>query len=260
MTQRHGETDRSHEGFEATLERGFEWLEANVRLVLIVLVGAVVVGGASAAAYEWSKRQGLLAQIAFDRVEQRFYEAMGSDPRALFITEPANEERAERAREEALAGFEAVIAEHTGSFPAEASRIRAAEIEIGLGRLDAAEARLDRAAEELAPDSLLRAVALRLRGYALEELGRFDEAAEAYERGGAVAAYPAREALWLAAGENHLRAGDGGRAIAAFREILALAPAYAEREGLVERLAAMEYEAEPSAADPERAPTPDSSS
>jgi len=238
--QRHGETERAHEGFEARLEVVFEWLEDNSKPVLGALAALVLLGAAVAVIFEWSAGQAESAQAQLDAVERDYFEAMGANPFALYVAEPANREQAQRARETALAGYEQVSVDHRGSVADHVAQIRAAEVEVELGELDAAEQRLATAADEMDEDSPLRATALRLRGYALEQLGRFADAAAAYEAAGAIESYPAREGLYAAAGESWLRAGDSARALGAFRETLALAPAWAERQGLVERVAGLE--------------------
>ncbi len=239
MTQHHGETERRAQGFEARLEVLYERVVSNPIPYVSGVVGLLLVGLVAALVSEWRDQSQQTAQLALEQVEWRYLEGMGGTRGDLYVVEPANEEQAREARERALAGYEQVIAEH-GGVTREAAQMRAAEIEIDMGRLVAAQERLQIAADDMAGDSVLRAAALRLRGYVLEELGRLEEAAAAYEEAGAVESYPAREALWLAAGDTYLRAGDLEGAAAAYREILGIAPAFAEREGLVERLAGLE--------------------
>ena len=238
--QRHGETERAHEGFEATLGRIFEWLEDNSKPVLGALAGVVLLGAAAALAFEWSASQARTAQSQLAEVERSYFEAMGASPVAFYVTEPANQEQAQRARDAALAGYEQVAADHPGSVAEQLAQIRAAQVEIDLGGMDAAEQRLAQAADQMDEDGPLRATALRLRGYALEELERFADAAAVYESAAAIESYPGRESLYAAAGESWLRAGNLERALGAFRETLALAPAWAEREGLVDRVIGLE--------------------
>ncbi len=239
MTQHHGETERRAQGFEARLEVLYERVVANPIPYVSGVVGLLLVGLVAALVSEWRDQSQQTAQLALEQVEWRYLEGMGGTRGDLYVVEPANEDQAREARERALAGYEQVIAEH-GGVTREAAQMRAAEIEIDMGRLVAAQERLQIAADDMAGDSVLRAAALRLRGYVLEELGRLEEAAAAYEEAGGVESYPAREALWLAAGDTYLRAGDLEGAAAAYREILGIAPAFAEREGLVERLAGLE--------------------
>jgi len=248
--QRHGETERAGQGLEARLEAGFEWLEDNARLVVVVVIGAIAVGAASAGAYEWVERRALGAQDALSRVERSYFEAMGSEPSAFFVTEPSNLDRAREAREAALAGYEQVIVDHGGSVAAEIAWLRAAEVEVDLGQLEAAETRLAQAPDVLRSSGPLLATALRLRGFVLNELGRPAEAAAAYELGASVESYPATEELWLAAGESSIRAGDDAGAIRAFEQVLIADPAYAERTGVVDRLEALRLAASPATPDP----------
>lgn len=249
MTQRHGETEKPLEGFDLRIERGFEWIEDHARTVVIAIVGMLLLGGGVALGYELLQRQADASQGALDRVERRYLEAMGQDSSALYVTEPANRDQAAEARREALAGYDGVSADYTGSLADHAAQVRAAEVEIDLGDFEAAQQRLALAAGEMEADHTLRGAALRLQGYAFEELERWPDAAAAYAAGGAVEAYPAREALWLAAGENYLRAGDSAAAALAFEEVIVLAPAWAERQGLVERLAGLQVRAEAPAPD-----------
>lgn len=240
MTQRHGETDRAGRGLERTTDAWFVWLEDNARPVTLVIVGLLLIGGASAGAYEWSQRRAQESQDAYDRIERRFLEAMGSASEELLPSEPANPDQARAAREEALAAF-SELSERTSGVIGYASRLRAAEMEVDLGRLEAALARLTAAEQELPEDHVLRGAALRLRGYVLEELERFAEAASSYEQGARVEDYPAREQLWVSAADNYLRVGDRERARDALSEALALAPVWAPgRQALSERLAGLE--------------------
>ena len=243
MTQRHGETERRLEGFEARIEQGFAWLEAHAREVITVVLILFAVGGLAAFSYEWYGSSVREAQLAIDRVTWTYMEEMGGSRGDLYPVEPANQDQAQRAREEALAGYEAASEEY-GGLAREMAQLRAAEVEIGLARLEAAEARLAREADQMS-NQVLRASALRLRGYALEELGRPAEAAEVYEIGGGIEGYPAREDLWLLSAETRLRTGDFVGAAAAYREILFIAPEFAERQGLVERLEELEALAPP---------------
>lgn len=246
--QQHGETERMSRGLDARMESFFEWLEANARTVVAVGVGLLVVGGLIAAGFEWSASVELAAQTALDRVERDYYDGMGTPVAELYLTEPANRDQAQRARENALLGYQNVAVDYPGSVAADAAELRAAEAEIGLGRLDDASERLSALAQRLDDDDQLRASALRLQGYVFEEQAKFTEAAAAYEAAAGVTSYPAREALWLAASENHLRVGEVERAIAALREVLGIAPAWAERQGLLERLTGLEAMLEPSGA------------
>ena len=237
--RQHGDTERMSRGFDARIESGFEWLEANARSVMLVGGGLLLLGGLIAGIFEYSSRQEEAAQTALERVERAYFAGMGTPIAEIYLTEPANRDQAQRAREAALVGYQQVTLDYPGRVAASAAQLRAAEVEIELGRLAAASERLGALAAALDVDPL-RASALRLQGYAFEEQEKFAEAAAAYEAGAVITDYPGREALWLAASDNYLRTGEIERAIDALREVLAIAPAWAERQGLLERLAGLE--------------------
>ncbi len=238
-TRHHGETEARAEGLEGRIEDVFEWATAHSRGVVIGIVSFLVIGGGIASAWELARRAAEDAQRQLAEVELAYNQAMGAGPRTVFPAEPANPDQGVRARESALAGFEAVGLEHEGSVAAELAGIRAAEIEIELGRVEAAEQRLQRFSDAVGLDTLPRGVALRLRGYALEEHGRFGAAGDAYGAAGGVAGYPDRPAVWLSAADNYARAGDSDRELAAYQQILDLDPEFADRNQVTERLDAL---------------------
>ncbi len=238
-TRHHGETEARAEGFEGLIEDVFEWITAHAREVITGVGAFLIVGGTAAGFWEWSRRQAAAAQAELATVEIAYNLAMGSSPRTVFTAEPANADRALRAREAALAGFQGVSDEHPGSVAAAIGQIRAAEMEVELDRGDAAQARLDALAAELDRDELMRGVALRLRGYVLEELGRWGDAGIAYADAAMVASYPDRPAAWLASAESYARAGDADGELGAYQQILELDPAFAESQQITERLNAL---------------------
>lgn len=239
-TQRSSETGRKSEGMDAILEAGFTWLEENARLVVGSLVGILILGGVVAGLYEWDTGREEDSQTALDQIERRFLQAMGSEPGQIEVTEPANQDQARRSREKTLAELEALIAESAGSFAARTAGIRAAEMEVDLGRFEPAAERLAELAAGAGGADPLRSIALRLRGYALEELGRPAEAGAAYADAGRVETYPDRAGVWLLAGMTLVRAGDLDAALEAYQEVLRIDPGLAEREGVLDRLAALE--------------------
>jgi len=238
-TRHHGETEARAEGLEGRIEDVFEWAAAHSREVVIGIVSFLVIGGGIAAGWEWNRRAAEDAQLQLAETELAYSQAMGAGPRSIFPAEPANPDQGVRAREAALAGFEAVAREHEGSLAAELAGIRAAEIEIELGRAEAAEQRLQLLADAARHEAMPRGAALRLRGYALEELGRWSDAGDAYGDAGGVARYPDRAAAWLSAADNYARAGDSARELGAYQQILELDLEFADRYQVTERLNAL---------------------
>jgi tetratricopeptide (TPR) repeat protein len=237
-SQRHGSTDAPVEGFEATLQRGFEWITNHPREVLATLVGFLLVAGIATAVYELRSRGESEAQEALARAERSFAERLGGDPKLALIPEPANPDQARKVREESLAELDRVAADHTGTRAADFARLRAAEIAVDLGDAAGAKQRLDALAADLGMDDPVRGVVLRLRGYVDAQAGEFLSAAETYARAAAVESYPDRASVWVEAARNFERARDFARAGDAYAEAIAADPEFAEAQGLADRLAA----------------------
>ena len=245
MTQpslQHGDTETRPKGFDAVLERLFERASEHARSLAIGLGVVVVMGVAAAVLYDRAKGAQEEAASALAVVEAQFSAAMGAPPGEPLPPEPANANIARLAREAALEDLELVISQHEGSQAARIAAIRAAEMEIDLGRLDAASERLRELPARLALDDPKRAMALRLAGYVLDEQGEPLAAAEAYELGAEVTTYPGRPMLLHAAAEAYERAGEYQRAIEAYQQSLAVA---AEELGqptrILRRIEALEY-------------------
>jgi hypothetical protein len=257
MTLHHQATERKAEGLERRFQQTLEWLSERPRHVMLVLAAALVIGLLSAGVYEWVKRREGNAQVALARVERAYSRAMG-DERSAIPVEPASAEQARHAREQALTGFELVEKEHAGSRAAQLAQVRAAEMEIDLGQLDAGLARLAALAGELDADDPLRAVALRLRAYANELAGNYVGAAEDYAAAAAVESYPGGALLWVAAGESFERGGATDRALDALRQGLSSDPVLAEQLQVVRRIEQLEQQlaAQQAAAQPPATPVP----
>ncbi len=265
-TQRHGSTEAPVEGFEATLQRGFEWITAHPREVLGGLVAFLLVAGIVTAVWELRSRGESAAQEELAGAERGFAERLGGDPKLTLIPEPANPDQARKVREESRAEFDRITAEHAGTRAADFARLRAAEISLDLGDSVGARERLESLAADLAPDDALRAIALRLRGYQEAQAGDFLAAAEVYVRAAGVEPYPDRASVWVEAARNFERAGAFGRAADAYAEAITADPEFADMEGLADRLAAARVQSaaspvgpagsEPAAAAAEPAPEP----
>jgi tetratricopeptide (TPR) repeat protein len=263
MTPRqHGDTEAKLSGFEARLQDGFDWANAHGREVIAGLALLFVAGSIAAGVYEWRKRSLAEGDAELARIEARFTQAMGATANDTFITEPANADQAKKAREASLAELDAFIAAHGLSVDqAKIASLRAAEIEVDLGRLPDADKRLEALGAAFASDDPRRAVALRLRGYVLDQSGNSLGAAEVYQTAAEVKAYPPRALLFVKAGEAFARAGAPARAIAAYRQALATSPEVAEQEGIVGRIgvqqALLDAATPPPAAPPASAPASD---
>ena len=237
MTPRqHGDTETKLAGFEARLQDGFEWVNAHGREILVGLAVLFVTGLVAAGIWEWRQLSRAHGDAELARIEARYAASMGATTDDPFISEPANAEQAKKAREAALAELDAFVAEHGSSDQAKIAGLRAAEIEVDLGRLPEAARRLEALAPTFDAADARRAIALRLRAYVLDQSGDTLGAAEAYETAAAVKGYPPRALLFVKAGDAFARAAQPERAIAAYRQALATSPEVAEQEGIVGRI------------------------
>jgi predicted negative regulator of RcsB-dependent stress response len=237
--QRHADTAAPVEGIEARIAAAFEWASEHPREVLSVLGAIVVTGALVAGVYEWQRRSQASAARALEQIEERFAQSMGADRFAAVIPEPQDGARATRSREEALAAFDQFIRSHGRSRFADFAAVRAAEMEIDLGRLGAADERLRELVEDLGSEPLLRAIALRLLGYVLEEEGQHGEAGKAYAEAAATEGYPDPAAVWLLAADAFRRAGERDQAATAYREVQQADPVYAAQKDVAALLATL---------------------
>lgn len=241
--RRRGETESRVEGFEAILDGLFERIRRNSRPLGIALGLLLVLAVAAAFAYEYANRAKIEALDALAKIESGFSSAMGAPAGVALVPEPANRALASRARETALTQLEDFLSDHGSSDLAPVAIIRAAEMEVDLGRLEAASERLERLAADLDADDPRRAVALRLRAYVLEEQAQPVAAAETYERAADVTTYPARSLALISAGEAFERAGEYRRAIGSYQRAISIAPDISQQSGLLRRITMLEYKA-----------------
>jgi predicted negative regulator of RcsB-dependent stress response len=262
MTPRpHSDTESRLEGFEARLQDAFDWINSHGREFMIGLVVVLLAGGIAAGIWEWRRRSVEAAQSELNAIEARFTTDMGANPGELFVPEPANVDQATKARETAVTALDAFSAAHAGSGLAAIAGVKAAELEVDLGKLDAANARLEKVIASLGERDARRAIALRLRGYILDQQGNPMAAGEAYESGGKIESYYARALLFIDAGDCFSRANAPERAIAAYREAVSTSSELAEQAKIPQRIGVEQAKlgsATPPAAgeSPAAAPTP----
>jgi len=216
MTIRHHtDTAAKSAGLDGRIQDLLEWITEHNREFLIGLGVLVVCVAIGAVVWEVAKSRRTAASAELAAIEAGFVSEMGSEPSAAMIAEPANPEQAKKAREAALAKFDAFAQAHGNSDLARDARLRSGELEVDLRQLDAADTRLAALIAELGDRDPRKAMALGLRGYVLEELDRPKEAAPLYEAGGAIESYPPRALLWLTAARTHMRLGEHESALKA---------------------------------------------
>lgn len=225
---------------EAVAENVFGWIDEHRREVLVGIAIFIVAGLSLAGGFEWLERREDAAQLALSQVDRAFARSMGGDPTGVSPPEPANAGQARSAREAALAGYDNVILEHSGSRASENASIRAAEVEADLGQYDAAAARLRTLAEQLDRDDVLRALALVELGWVEELREDPGAAAQSYSDAARAPGNPDPASAWLRAGREFERAGAANPAVLAYQELLSADPELGESEHVSDRISALQ--------------------
>ena len=246
----HSDTDARLEGFEARLQDAFAWANDHGREIMVGIGVVLVVAAVAAVVYEWRNRHQEAAETELAAIDARFTAAMGATSGDFFVAEPANAEQAKKAREATLVELDAFVAKYPNTAAAALATVKAAELEVDLGQLDAADARLSKLTDSLDPNDAHRAIALRLRGYILDQKGQTLAAAETYEIAAKVESYAARAAVWVSAGDCYARVGEPVRAIAAYREALEESPELGEQAQLVQRIGVQQAKIDAAAPQP----------
>ena len=168
---------RGSMGFEARLQDGFAWANAHGREIMVGIGVALLVGGAGGGrGFEWREPRSALRRRPSSRGSRPLHAGDGREPAAsTFVPEPANAEQAEEgARGGARRARRVHRRAHGSKRPRGRSRRSTRRGDRGrprpARRTPTSGSR--RSAGSLGPDDPRRAVALRLRGYVLDQSGR----------------------------------------------------------------------------------------
>lgn len=222
--------------FEERFESFMEGLGNHARELAAGFAILLVLGAIAAWLYERSADRRAEGFAALARIEREFASKLPDSSLTAIpeAAEPGVADAAQQARVAALAAVEALLAKERGSAVAGLAQLRAASLEVDLGRLEAADARLAALAEDTS--GTLRGSALRLRGYVLEELGRPQEAGQAYNAAAQTTGFASRAEAYLSAGEVFERIGDLESAQKAFTDATAVLPELEQSPQVVERI------------------------
>lgn len=212
------------EELNSRMDQLAHWAARN-RMTVLGGLAAVLVAALGYGLYDSvATRRELEAATALAHLEARYRQAMGSEPDATLVEEPANAELAERVRREFGQSFRDLALEHEGTAAAVVAQLEAGNRSAELGDAEAAVAAFRAASEEAPEGSSLRGLMLVRLGRALEQQGRFGEAGEVFEEAGSIEAFPLRYQALGEAARNHANAGDEGAALALYHRIELEAP------------------------------------
>jgi len=211
---RKSEHEQSHviEEIESIAERGAQWIRDHLPLTiaaLLIVLGAAAAIGALAA---HRTREGKAASDALDRVSVEFRQAMGADPDALTVPELANPAAAATIRSDFAEQFGAVAEEHAGTVAAALARLEQGNLSAAAGETNTAIEIWQGALDDLGGKPNFQAIFEQRIGQAYEDDARWLEAAESYERAGAVESYPLRHWALAEAARCLQQAGEIERA------------------------------------------------
>jgi tetratricopeptide (TPR) repeat protein len=199
---------------DSVFERGANWVGDHPQIVLIALGGLLAVAAAIGGVHSLRERSAHAAEAEVSAAYDGYLAAMGAQPGARVVPEPANPEVGRQAREEFAAKLLAAAQNHDGSAAAVVGRLQAAELLDKSGDVDGAFAARELAAKS-APSTGAGALAWTRYGVALESKGKLAEAAEAFVRAGEIDS-PGRALALADAARCFAQQGENERALALF--------------------------------------------
>ncbi len=207
------------EEIESTGDRVTEWVIENPRTILGTGLAILVVAAGVALVQSRTEAGREDASAALGVVQSEYRQAMGASADDVIVPEPANPETARRVREEFVARFEEVAANHAGTAGGAIAGLEAGDLEDELGQTDEAVATWQQAAAQLGTGNPLTAL-LELRVAAAHEAaGRWVEAGEAFERAADVPSFPLRQTARAEAARCYAEGGDDARALTAYDRV-----------------------------------------
>jgi predicted negative regulator of RcsB-dependent stress response len=231
------EHEQSHviEEIESFAERGAQWIRDHLPLTISVLLVAVGAAAALSAMAAHQAREAETASDAFDQVTTEFMQAMGADPGALTVPELASPAAAMAIRSQFSEQFGDIAETYAGTVAAALARLEQGNMAVAAGDTDAAIEAWQGAFADLEGNPNFQAIVEQRIGQAHEDESRWLEAAESYERAGAVEGYPLRHWALADAARCLQQVGEIERA----REIALKLAADAPELALPEHLSAM---------------------
>jgi len=203
---------------EESGDRIAEWASNNAALILGAIAGVLVVAAGIGLYVQAGANSRDAAADDLAITTSQYRQAMGADPIAGLIPEPANPELAVQTRSDYVERFADVAREHAGTSAGALAWLEAGHLQTELGRLEAAAESFGNARDNAVGTSIAALASIRLAGLA-EERGDEATAAQAYEAAAAVETYPLRAVALADAARCWVGAGEPERAMAAFQRL-----------------------------------------
>ena len=201
-----------------------EWVGRNPLPVLGTAVAVLVVAAAWGLIASQLEAKRVDASAALAEVQAEYRLAMGADPSALEVVEPANPETARRVRSEFVERFQEVAQDYAGTASGALARLEAGGLQQELEQTDEAVQTWHLDADELAAQDPIRALLLMRIAASQEAEMRWIEAAETYQEAAAIERYPLRYGALADSARCFAEAGERDRALESFDRIESEAP------------------------------------
>jgi len=218
------EASRALEEIQSAADKMADWIQGHLAQVAAGVAGLLLLAGAVAYTENSREAQADAAAAELSAARDEYLRAMGAGPLSLDIPELANPSAAEPIREE----FRDALAQITDNYPestaATLSRFEAGRLAQDAGNAENALEIYQAALDEGIENPALRGLAQQSVAQALEDLERWDEAADAHEAAARETGYPLHD--WALADAARCRAssGDFQRAHVLYQRLAVEAP------------------------------------
>jgi tetratricopeptide (TPR) repeat protein len=207
---------------DSVFERAAQWIGERPQIALAVIVAILAAAALAGGLHSWRQSRSHAAEAAVAGVWDAYLAAMGAEPGARDVPEPANPELARKTRAEFATKLLAAASEHDASAAAALGRLQAAELLEKNGDAAGAFAARELAAKSAPRSSGVAAVALSRYAVALEAKGDVAGAAQAFEEAAEIET-PGRVLALADAARCYAQLGKREQALRLFAEAEALA-------------------------------------
>lgn len=206
------------EGIESAADRLGDWLQENLRIVVVVVAVTLLAAGIASWIATSNQAAEEEASAALSQTRDAYLSAMGAAPGTLDVPELANPAAAAQIRAEYEQRFGEVAAEHPGTVAGTLATLERARLVAEGGDNEQALALLESALDD-APSGPVRGMVLQRLAQRLEVAGRWEEAAARHEQAAEQGDFPLSGWALADAARCRAEAGDTAAALALYERL-----------------------------------------
>ena len=222
--QRESDAGRALEEIQSTADKLAEWIRDHLVQVVVGIAALLLATGGVSTFLKHQDEEAEIASAELSEARGDYLLAMGAGPGSLEVPELANPAAAEPIRAEFRDALAQIADTYPGSTAAVLSRFEAGRLAQEAGDVESALVLYQAAVDEGIANPGLRGLAQQRSGQALEDLGRWNEAADAHEAAAAETGYPLRHWALADAARCRATAGDYQRARLLYQRLEIEAP------------------------------------